>query len=142
MNRIFSLVFILFSCYTLVYAQSPVGTWATVDDETGQSKSHVRIYERNGKLYGVIDKLLIKPTSELCTECKGDKKDKPLLGLNILYNLSKSNEEEWSGGYVLDPKSGKVYKCTIFMESDNVLKLRGYLGFSMLGRTQYWKRVQ
>ncbi len=136
------LITLLVLVHTLgsVYSQGPVGTWATIDDETGQMKSHIKITEKNGTLTGTIVKLLIKTETDKCTKCTGDKKDKPLIGLNIL-SISKKDGNEWVGGSIVDPKNGKTYKCTLRMESENKMAVRGYVGFSLLGRTQTWKRV-
>ena len=76
-----------------------------------------------------------------CTECKGDLKDKPITGMLILKDLKK-DVKEWNGGTILDPNNGKVYKCYIVLENDNKLKVRGFIGFSIIGRTQYWYRME
>lgn len=122
-------------------AQSAVGTWKTIDDEEGIEKSHVSIYEKNGKLYGKILKL-INAEGTICTECKGDKKDKPIVGMEIIWDLKKGGEGKWKGGKIMDPKNGKEYKCKIELEDNNTLKVRGFIGFSLLGRTQTWYRVE
>ncbi len=136
---LFTLAMILFGFNS--FAQSPIGTWATKDDKTGEIKSHVQIYEKDGKIYGKIVKLLIKPENENCVKCSGSKKNKPLIGLVILEGLSK-DDDEWNGGTITDPKEGKTYKCYITMENKDKIKLRGYIGFSLIGRTQYWTRVK
>lgn len=123
------------------FGQSPIGIWATIDDETQQVKSHIQIYEKDGKIYGSILKLLVKPENENCIKCTGNKANKPLIGLMILEGLKKS-DKEWTHGNITDPKNGKTYRCTISMESNDKLKVRGYIGFSLLGRTQYWTRVK
>lgn len=125
-----------------VYAQSNiiVGKWTTVD-ENGQDKSIVEIYKKsNGQFYGKIVKLLIKPDNENCIACKGDLKNKPLIGLEIIQGL-KFDDDEYTGGTITDPKSGKTYKCTITRDGDK-LNVRGYVGFSLMGRTQTWKLVK
>jgi len=123
-------------------AQSAVGKWKTIDDETGEAKSIVEIYEKNGKIYGkVIDILNPAKKNALCKECKGADKNKPILGLVILKDLSKDGNE-WSGGQILDPNKGKLYKCTVTLEGKNKLNVRGYVGISLIGRTQTWERVQ
>jgi uncharacterized protein (DUF2147 family) len=120
---------------------SPVGLWKTVDDETGEEKSYVEIFERNGKLYGKVTRLLLKPADTVCDQCPGDKKNKPLIGMEILWNL-EPYKDYWSYGYILDPVKGKTYKCSIWLENKDELKLRGYIGVSAVGRTQTWKRVR
>lgn len=126
-----------------VCAQSPIGTWKTIDDETGTATSHVRIYEtKDGRLEGEVIKIL-EPGKEnaTCIKCSGDKKDKPVKGMIILWDLTKDGDE-WSGGQVLDPKKGKQYKCYIKLRGTNILELRGFIGVSMFGRTQVWERVK
>tara|TARA_B100000989_G_C19446010_1_gene429515 strand:+ start:353 stop:727 length:375 start_codon:yes stop_codon:yes gene_type:complete len=116
------------------------GTWITTDDETGKQKSEVFIYKENGKLYGKITKLLLpEDEGKICIYCKGKNKDKSIKGMVIINDL-QLDENTWEDGTILDPKSGKVYDCNIGFEDINTLKVRGYLGFSLLGRTQIWKR--
>jgi uncharacterized protein (DUF2147 family) len=124
---------------------SPVGKWRTVDDRTGKVRSVVAIWEEEGRLYGKIERLIDPDLSHLnpqCIHCAGDLKNKPVVGLRILWDLKKEGEQ-WSGGKVLDPENGKSYRCIIAMEeSGKVLKVRGFIGFSLFGRTQYWLRDQ
>jgi len=124
-------------------AASPVGRWKTVDDATGKVKSVVVIWEEKGKLYGQIEKLIDPDPQDpnpRCTHCQGEMKDKPVVGLRILWDLSKDGNQ-WSGGKVLDPDNGKVYKCSVAVEDGGKkLKLRGFIGISLLGRTQVWVR--
>jgi len=123
-------------------AQTVFGTWKTVDDETGEAKSHVEIYEKDGKTYGKVVKILNKDRQDVtCTECEGSDKNKPVLGLTIIKGLEKEGDE-YTNGKILDPENGKLYKCYIELESKDKLKVRGYIGFSLLGRTQYWYRVK
>ncbi|HMR17994.1 MAG TPA: DUF2147 domain-containing protein [Sphingobacterium sp.] len=118
-----------------------VGKWTTIDDETGQAKSVVEIIQKpDGKYYGKIDKLLMKPENSNCVNCKDDRKNKPLTGLEIIRGLSKEGKE-FTGGTIVDPKTGKVYKCTITRNGDK-LQVRGYIGFSLIGRTQTWNIVK
>lgn len=132
---IFSLAAVLFSFMS--YAQI-VGTWKTIDDETGKAKSIMRIYKKtDGKYYGEIKELLIKPENETCVKCTGKLKDKPLVGLEILQKLAIDGDG-WSGGTITDPANGKTYKCKAVINADGNLEVRGYVGFSLLGRTQTW----
>jgi uncharacterized protein (DUF2147 family) len=122
---------------------TPVGKWKTVDDRTGKVRSLVAIWEEDGKLYGKIEKLMdpdLRHTNPPCIACVGDLKDKPVIGLRILWDLKKDGDK-WSGGRVLDPENGKSYRCIIAMqERGKILKVRGFIGFSIFGRTQYWLR--
>jgi len=124
----------------LISAQSVEGIWKTID-ESGEALSHVEICKKDGKLHGKIVKLLTSPEDELCTECPGDKKNEPLLGMEILWDLEDQGDE-YDDGEIMDPKNGKVYSCKIWLEAENELIVRGYLGFSMLGRSQTWYRVR
>ncbi len=120
---------------------SPVGIWKTVDDATGKVKSIVRIWEDRGKLYGKVQKLIdpVEPDPK-CDGCSGSEKGKPVLGLRILWDLQKDHDG-WSGGTILDPESGKTYKCLVSLEDGGrKLKVRGFIGLALLGRTQYWLR--
>ncbi len=122
-------------------ASSPAGRWKTIDDHTGKPKSIVEIREQNGTLTGTIVTLLNPPSPHpTCNLCSGAKKDQPFLGLEILWGFHRDGDE-WSGGQVLDPDTGKIYRATIVLEDGgNKLRLHGYIGISLLGRTQYWLR--
>lgn len=116
------------------------GKWKTIDDETKQAKSIVEIYKKSdGKYYGKVSQLLIKPADPNCTSCKDDRKGKPILGLEIIRGLAKDGDE-FTGGTITDPKTGKTYKCIITKSGDK-LNVRGYMGVSILGRTQVWQKV-
>ncbi len=115
------------------------GKWKTIDDETGKAKSIVEIFKKNdGKYYGKIQQLMQKPTNDNCVKCKDDRKNKPLIGLEIIRGLEKDGDE-FMGGTITDPKNGKTYKCTITRDG-NKLNVRGYIGFSVIGRTQVWQK--
>ncbi|WP_304343837.1 DUF2147 domain-containing protein [Chryseobacterium koreense] len=134
---IFAFVALFFA--TLSYAQIE-GKWKTIDDETGQAKSIVEIQKRgNGQYYGKVVQLLIKPADPNCSGCKDDRKGKPVLGMEIIRDLKKDGNE-FSGGTITDPKTGKTYKCIIKREGDK-LDVRGYIGFALIGRTQTWHKV-
>jgi len=123
------------------FAQSPIGIWKTIDDKTGNEKSHIEIFERDGKLYGKVIKLLKDASTSICSKCPGEYKDKPIVGIEVLKNLTKDGAS-WSGGTILDPNNGKEYSAYISLKSENKLKVRGYIGFSLLGRTQFWYRLE
>jgi uncharacterized protein (DUF2147 family) len=122
-------------------AQTVLGKWKSIDDETGEPKSIVEIYERGGKVYGKIVKLFRKPNEEqdpVCDEC--DEADprykKKVIGMEILKDMAK-DEDEYADGEILDPNNGKIYRCKLWLEGKD-LKLRGYLG--PFYRTQTWVR--
>jgi len=122
---------------------SPVGRWRTVDDATGQTTSIVVIREENGKLSGRIERLVDpdpRDPSPRCVRCPGEMRDEPVVGLRILWDLRKDGDQ-WSGGRVLDPDNGKIYRCQIAMEEGGTkLRVRGFIGVSLFGRTQTWLR--
>ena len=136
---------VLFATNALAQEASPVGRWTTIDDETKKPKSVISIYEENGKLYGKIEKLYLEPSEEqnpVCDKCEGALKNQPILGMVIMRDLKK-DDDEWSGGTILDPANGKTYKCKIAVEGGGKkLKVRGYIGMSLLGRTQHWVRAE
>lgn len=122
---------------------SPVGRWKTIDDKTGQAKAIVEIRDANGELEGRIVQLFHPPApNPLCLKCTGALKNKPVMGMRILWGM-RQDGSKWTGGHVLDPESGDVYRCTLaFEQNGTVLRLRGYIGFSVFGRTEKWVRVQ
>lgn len=127
-----------------VYAanDTPVGTWKTIDDQTGKPKSIVQITEDNGELQAKVLKVLQSDDGPhpICRECEGERKNQPVEGMVIMWGVSK-DDDEWNGGKILNPKDGKIYKVSLRM-LDNGAKLRvhGYIGFSLLGKTQVWER--
>ena len=127
---------------TSLSAQTVFGKWNSFDEETNEIESVIEVYEKDGKAYAKIIKITDPERQDAtCFKCKGKRKDQPILGMDILTGLKKK-DDEWSGGKILDPKNGKEYKCYIKLLDDNTLKLRGYIGFSLLGRTAIWKRAQ
>lgn len=126
-------------------SDSPVGRWKTVNDATGKADSVVAIREEKGLFYGRIEKLIDPDPSDpnpACTKCEGDLKNKPVLGLQIVWDLKRSGDG-WSGGTILDPNNGKTYRCSISLaDSGKKLKVRGYVGVSLFGRTEVWIREQ
>jgi uncharacterized protein (DUF2147 family) len=119
--------------------------WKTIDDETGKPKALVRIAESNGEFKGTIEKLF-RPADQdqnpKCTKCEDARKDQPIIGMTILTGMRKE-DDEYTGGRILDPNNGKVYKSKMSLADDGKkLKLRGYIGVPMLGRTQVWLREE
>ncbi|WNG38377.1 DUF2147 domain-containing protein [Archangium minus] len=136
---------VLFATSALAQAPSAVGRWTTIDDETKKPKSVVVIYEEGGKLFGKVEKLFREPNEEqnpLCDKCEGTLKNQPIIGMVILRDLKKDGDE-WTGGTILDPANGKTYKSKIAVEDGGKkLKIRGYIGVALIGRTQYWVRAE
>jgi uncharacterized protein (DUF2147 family) len=122
---------------------SPVGRWKTVDDATGKVKSIVEITEAaDGTLQGKVLQVLDseKGPHPVCDACKGANHNKPIEGMVIAWGL-KHEGNAWDDGKIMDPKNGKVYSAKMTpVEGGKKLEVRGYLGFSLLGRTQVWLR--
>ena len=140
MKKNFLLIFIL--CMTIPsFSQNIFGKWNSFNEETNKVESVIEVYEKDSKAFAKI--ISIKDpsrSSAKCEACSGKRKNAPILGMNILTGLNKDGNE-WSGGKIVDPKNGKEYKCYIQLLDKNTLKLRGYIGFSMFGRTAIWKRA-
>ena len=123
---------------------TPVGTWRSIDDETRQPKAQIAITDSGGVLTGRIEKLL-RPGADphgVCDRCTDDRKDKPMVGLEIIRGAKKAEGKEvWEGGRILDPEKGSTYALRLTpIEGGAKLEVRGsVLG---IGRTQTWVRVQ
>lgn len=152
MQRFFRMMLaIAMTVSTLVaYADtnSPVGYWKTIDDVTGQPKAilHIELSQQN-RLFGRIIKIFPSPgkdQNEVCTACEGYRHNQRIVGMVVLENL-KQNEEtpkQWSEGTILDPLNGKTYRSTITLSDDGMkLRVRGYIGIPLFGRSQTWLRV-
>jgi uncharacterized protein (DUF2147 family) len=132
---------------TLASAQAqmtPVGSWHSMDEKTGELKSLIVIADKGGALNGHIEKLLRKEADQncVCKECSDDRKDKPMLGLEIIRGAKQAEGKEvWEGGKILDPENGKEYTLRMTpIEGGKKLEVRGSIAF--FGRTQTWVRVQ
>jgi len=121
---------------------SPVGIWKTFDDKMGQPKSIVRITERDGELSGKVLQVLESPEGPhpLCRPCEGERKDQPVEGMTILWGAKKDGAS-WGDGQILDPENGMIYRVTLTpLERGQKLQVHGYIGISMVGRSQTWQR--
>jgi uncharacterized protein (DUF2147 family) len=157
-NTLFGIILIIIShsamSQTEISGKDIVGIWQTIDDEEGKTKSQVQVYKKGdkyvGKIVKLIDPQILKDAEKerfedvMCDECPRDHgKDKPLLGLEMLWDMQKL-ADKYGEGQIMDPKNGKVYDCTIWLDdsdkSGNTLKVRGWILF--LYRTQTWYRVE
>ena len=123
---------------------SITGKWKTIDDKTNEPKSIVKIYEKDGKYFGQIEKLFRKPGEDpdpVCDKCadKDPRKDQPVKGMEIIKDLVKKGDK-YSDGTILDPKNGKVYNCKLWIDKDDNLMVRGYIAFFF--RTQTWYKAE
>ncbi len=141
MKKIILLLAIGFLTINISNAQSVFGKWKTLNPETGKTESIIEVYKKDGKAYAKIIEILNKNDKDrVCDACTGKNKNKPILEMVILNGLKKDGKE-WNGGKILDPKNGKYYKCYITLVNDTKLKIRGFIGISLLGRTEYWHKV-
>lgn len=123
---------------------SPVGLWRTVDDGTGEPRGVVRIEEVGQRLRGTIEKTFPRPgepAQPRCEKCPGERRDQPVIGMTILTGLQRAGEE-WTGGEILDPDTGRIYQTKLrVVDGGRKLEVRGFIGVSLLGRTQTWERM-
>lgn len=137
MKKQISTLLLLLIFMPSVQANSVIGFWKTIDDESGKEKSIVELYEKQGRIVGRIVDLLLKPDDSLCKECEGKLHNQPIVGMQIVNGLQE-DDGQYSGGDILDPENGKTYRCKLWLEGDE-LKVRGYIGFFF--RTQTWHKT-
>ncbi len=143
MKKTLSAVLLGFSALTVLAQTTPVGLWKTIDDETKQEKSLVRISEAGGVLSGKIEKLADATKQDaVCDKCTDARKDKRVLGMTIVEGVKKNADEPfWDGGSILDPNNGKVYKVRMTpKDGGKALEVRGFIG--PFYRNQQWIRVE
>jgi len=142
LNHLFLAIVLLFGAGNLKSQTNDAitGSWKTFDDETNQPAAIVLISEKNGLFSGVVTKLLDPSALPTCEKCTDARKGKPVVGMEILTGLRKTSET-YSGGKILDPDDGEIYRATIHLaDQGNKLDLRAYIGIPLLGRTQTWTR--
>lgn len=136
------MILMLFLVGSNLQSQSVLGAWKAINEESGKAMCIIEIYEEEGQYYGKVRKIIKEEDrDQLCTKCEGDLKDMPVEGMVVMDGLEKEGEY-YSGGTALDPKSGKEYRCKIWLDKLNpdLLKVRGYL--AIFYRTQTWERLQ
>jgi len=124
---------------------SPVGLWKTIDDDGKTAKSQVRISEQGGTLVGSIEKVLVPNAAAdaRCDKCSDDRRNQPIVGLQIIRGVKAEGDGVWGGGEILDPHNGKTYRTRLKpVDGGNKLEVRGYIGAPLFGRTQTWIRVE
>lgn len=119
---------------------SPVGLWKNAEED---KTTYIRISDVGGKLQGKIEKVMkgsLADSTAKCTKCKDDKKDKPMAGLELIWDVVK-NGDKWDGGKLLDPESGRIVNCRLDLAEDGKkLNVKGSIAF--LSKTQTWTREQ
>ena len=124
-------------------ADTPVGLWRTIDDQTGQAKAEIRIRANSqGLLTGVVEKSLVINPKPICTECSDDRKDKLKLGMEVIRDIQKAQAPDvWDGGKILDPESGRAYTLRL-RPIDGGTRLEVRVSLGPFSRTQTWLRIQ
>lgn len=142
MKKIFVILVLVSTHFSLIAQSDIFGKWKTVDDETGKVRSIVEIYEKNGKAFGKIAKIYTEAGEDqdpICDLCSDERKNKKIIGLEIIQGMEfNSDDKEWVDGEILDPENGKTYDCEIWRDNDK-LKVRGYVSFFY--RTQTWEKA-
>jgi uncharacterized protein (DUF2147 family) len=142
-----ALLSVLVPVQTLSADLTPVGLWQAVDDDTKQPTGWFLIADHSGVYDGIIARMFVKPGEDpnvLCSECKDDRYNHPWLGLEIIRGMKQDADkpDKYVDGTILDPRDGKTYKAMMTVTPDGqMLVVRGYLGFSLLGKNQYWTRL-
>lgn len=131
---------------SMVFAQDLSGLWLQIDDKTGSPKAIIEISQKSdGSFSGVINKVTPRPgytPKETCVNCPAPYTGKPILGLEVIKGLKSTTPNNYGGGRVLDPLTGKIYDLKGRISSNGKrLTLRGYIGISAIGRTQTWIRA-
>jgi len=143
MKNSMAAIILVASCGSVFAQMTPVGLWRNLDDKTGEAKAEIRIVETSGVLSGKIDKRIgkdVKP-DDVCGECSDDRKDKPILGLEIIRGAKKTEGKDvWEGGKILDPENGRNYTLRMTpIDAGKKLEVRGSIG--PFGRNQTWIRI-
>ena len=119
---------------------TPAGRWRTFDDKTGKAKAVIVLYEEKGLLFGRVETLVDPDAVKICDKCSDERKGQPVTGMVVIRRMKKDGDE-YTGGDILDPKNGSVYRCKMrLVEQGRKLSVRGYLGLSLFGRSQTWVR--
>jgi uncharacterized protein (DUF2147 family) len=120
---------------------TPAGLWRTFDDKTpGKPKSIILLYEEKGLLFGRVEKLVDPDAVKICDKCSDERKGQKVTGMVVVRRMKKDGDE-YTGGDILDPKNGSVYRCKLrLIDQGRKLSVRGYLGISLFGRSQTWTR--
>jgi uncharacterized protein (DUF2147 family) len=141
---------LLTMCFITVFSNfthaenSPVGLWKTIDDSTNKPRSLIRISDKNGELIATVEKGLLpgETGDKVCEKCTDERKGKPLIGMVIMDGM-KAKDDVFEGGHILDPDNGQVYKCKIKLDATGKqLEVRGFIGISLIGRSQIWMREE
>lgn len=125
---------------------TPVGYWQQYDDRTGQLESILHISNYNGELFATPVKAFPingRAPDVYCTKCSGQRHNAKIIGMTVMWDMRQVSPTQWARGRIIDPKNGKIYRCKMtLINQGQDLNVRGYIGISLLGRSQVWKRMQ
>lgn len=132
----------IFASQGVFAAITPVGLWKTIDEDTNQAKSYVRITQTDGVLSGKVETILnTAKQNDICSKCDDELKDQPILGMTIITDVKAQDDGVWGDGKILDPTNGKTYTLQLTPQDEGKkLEVRGYIGFFY--RNQYWIKVE
>jgi len=157
------MLFALFLCAAaFCFAQGPAGSdlvegyWLSVDEKTGKVTAGWHIFAEGGKLFGKVLSMADYPKTAVAEKCKdsyagfptaGKVSQMTVVGTSWIFGLTRDKPGEWSGGHVINPEDGGMYKCKIFYRKADgkkfkadVLEMRGEIGLG-IGRSQFWQRT-
>jgi uncharacterized protein (DUF2147 family) len=131
---------LVFFISNVIYCQSIVGKWKTIDEKTKKELAVIEIYQKNNKYYGKLIKIINVLSSHAeCEKCSAKIKNNSLIGKNVIISLNREDKE--FKGFLIDPFSDKKYKCIIKYINNNFLNVTAYIGFPIFGRSQNWVRI-
>lgn len=122
---------------------SPVGFWQTVNDRDGRAEALVEIREIQGEYVGTVRALLVPADRDdsICTKCSDDRRGQRIVGMEILRHMRRGSDGAFGGGEILDPENGKIYRASMrLVDGGRQLIVRGFIGFSIFGRSETWVR--
>lgn len=140
MKIIVRLIFFVMNLFylSIALAKSPEGYWITIDDKTGKKRAEVHLIMSDNVLNGTITRIFSQSgDTGVCSKCPGNFKNKPIVGMQFLWNLKDKGHGIWSGGHILDAKTGTIYRAKLKVNDDKLF-VRGFVGVSLFGRTQIW----
>lgn len=140
------LIVLIFNLCATAWSGELSGLWQEYNDDTGNPEALIRIDKTADNRYeGRIEKIFLpvpENTALLCTQCKGNLHNRPLLGLRILSGLQRKDKLAFEEGEILDPDDGNIYRCNIRLSEDgNTIEVTGYLSFNWIGHSEIWRRV-